>query len=74
MDQVRWATLHTINGGAFAINITAPPINNEYTYTFRLVDLPDENLQRPLRFVTETVLMVAVHYSRLKVDAKSTRN
>ena len=34
-------TLHTINGGAFAINITAPPINNEYTYTFRLVDLPD---------------------------------
>ena len=34
-------TLHTINGGAFAINITAPPINNEYTYTFRLVNLPD---------------------------------
>ena len=34
-------TLHTINGGAFAINITAPPINNEYVYTFRLVDLPD---------------------------------
>ena len=34
-------TLHTIDGGAFAINITAPPINNEYTYTFRLVNLPD---------------------------------
>ena len=34
-------TLHTINGGAFVINITAPTITNEYTYTFRLVDLPD---------------------------------
>jgi len=34
-------TLHTIDGGAFSINITAPPVTNEYTYTFRLVDLPD---------------------------------
>ena len=34
-------TLHTIDGGAFNINITAPPINNEFTYTFRLVNLPD---------------------------------
>jgi len=34
-------TLHTINGGAFVINITAPTITNEYTYTFRLVNLPD---------------------------------
>ena len=34
-------TLHTINGGAFSINITAPTITNEYIYTFRLVNLPD---------------------------------
>ena len=34
-------TLHTITGGAFAINVTAPTITNEYTYTFRLVNLPD---------------------------------
>jgi len=34
-------TLHTIDGGAFNISITAPPINNEYTYSFRLVNLPD---------------------------------
>ena len=34
-------TLHTIDGGAFSINITAPPVTNEYTYTFRLVNLPD---------------------------------
>jgi len=34
-------TLHSIDGGAFNINITAPPLNNEYTYTFRLVNLPD---------------------------------
>ena len=34
-------TLHTISGGAFAINITAPVVTNEFTYTFRLVNLPD---------------------------------
>ena len=34
-------TLHTIDGGAFNISITAPPINNEYTYTFRLINLPE---------------------------------
>jgi len=33
-------TLHTIDGGAFNINITAPPLSNEYTYNFRLVNLP----------------------------------
>jgi len=34
-------TLHTINGGGFSINITAPPISNDYQYSFRLVNLPD---------------------------------
>ena len=34
-------TLHTIDGGAFNINITAPPLSNEYVYTFRLVNLPE---------------------------------
>ena len=34
-------TLHVIDGGEFNINITAPPLSNEYTYTFRLVNLPD---------------------------------
>ena len=34
-------TLHIIDGGAFNISITAPPLSNEYTYTFRLVNLPD---------------------------------
>ena len=28
-------------GGSFDINITAPPRTNEYTYQFRLVNLPD---------------------------------
>ena len=34
-------TLHTIDGGSFYINITAPPLSNEYVYSFRLVNLPD---------------------------------
>ena len=33
-------TLHTISGGSFNINITAPPLSNEYSYTFKLVNLP----------------------------------
>ena len=33
-------TRHIIDGGAFNISITAPTVTNEYTYTFRLVDLP----------------------------------
>jgi len=32
---------HTITGGMIDINISAPPLNNEYTYQFRLVDLPE---------------------------------
>ena len=34
-------TLHTFDDGSFNINITAPPITNEYVYQFRLVNLPD---------------------------------
>jgi hypothetical protein len=32
--------IHTFTGGVFDINITAPVFTNEYTYTFRLIDLP----------------------------------
>jgi hypothetical protein len=32
--------LHTFTGGVFDINITAPVFTNEYTYTFRLINLP----------------------------------
>ena len=34
-------TYHTFKGGAFNINITAPYATNEYTYQFKLVNLPD---------------------------------
>ena len=34
-------TYHTFKGGAFNINITAPTSTNEYTYQFKLVNLPD---------------------------------
>jgi hypothetical protein len=34
-------TTHTITDGVFNINVTAPPNNNEYQYSFRLIDLPD---------------------------------
>jgi len=29
-------TFHTFTGGVFNINLTAPPVTNDYTYTFRL--------------------------------------
>jgi len=29
-------TYHSFTGGAFDINLTAPPVTNDYTYTFRL--------------------------------------
>ena len=32
--------LHNFTGGVFDINITAPVFTNEYTYTFRLINLP----------------------------------
>ena len=34
------SSTHTIKGGSFNINITAPPLYNEYTYQFRLINLP----------------------------------
>ena len=34
-------TYHTFTGGAFNINITAPYATNEYTYQFKLVNLPE---------------------------------
>lgn len=33
-------TYHTFSGGVFEINITAPVDTNEYTYEFKLVNLP----------------------------------
>jgi hypothetical protein len=30
----------TFTGGMFDFNITAPPVTNEFVYTFRLIDLP----------------------------------
>ena len=35
------STFHSFTGGSFDINITAPTSTNEYTYTFRLVNLPE---------------------------------
>ncbi len=32
---------HTFTGGVFDINITAPVFTNEYTYTYKLINLPD---------------------------------
>ena len=56
-------TLHTINGGAFVINITAPTITNEYTYTFRLVNLPD-GLSIPLQLYVMAIMQMDAVLSR----------
>lgn len=31
---------HNFSGGAFNINLTAPPVTNDYQYTFELINLP----------------------------------
>ena len=61
-------TLHTIDGGAFNINITAPPLNNEYTYTFRLVNLPDGATDSTAN-ICDGNSAFDVHHSKIKVDA-----
>lgn len=33
-------TIHTFTGGVFDINITAPDFTNEFSYTYRLINLP----------------------------------
>ena len=40
IDTPGATTYHNFTGGVFDINITAPVFTNEYTYTFRLINLP----------------------------------
>ncbi|MGB2037408.1 MAG: hypothetical protein ACPHX8_02995 [Candidatus Poseidoniaceae archaeon] len=63
-------TYHAFSGGAFDINITAPTSTNEYTYMFRLVNLPDGAVDN-----TEAICSFSTSYGCaefvLKVDANA---
>ena len=63
-------TYHAFSGGAFDINITAPTSTNEYTYMFRLVNLPDGAVD-----TTEAICSFSTSYGCgefvLKVDANA---
>tara|TARA_B100000459_G_scaffold91057_1_gene51386 strand:+ start:19191 stop:25088 length:5898 start_codon:yes stop_codon:yes gene_type:complete len=63
-------TYHTFKGGAFNINITAPTSTNEYTYQFKLVNLPEGALD-----TTEAACATSTSYGCgdfvIKVDANA---
>ena len=63
-------TYHTFKGGSFNINITAPTSTNEYTYQFKLVNLPEGALD-----TTEAACATSTSYGCgefvVKVDANA---
>ena len=63
-------TYHAFTGGSFDINITAPTSTNEYTYMFRLVNLPDGAVD-----TTDAICSFSTSYGCaefvLKVDANA---
>ena len=63
-------TYHAFSGGAFDINITAPTSTNEYTYMFRLINLPDGAVD-----TTDAICSFSTSYGCadfvLKVDANA---
>ena len=63
-------TYHSFKGGAFNINITAPTSTNEYTYQFKLVNLPEGALD-----TTDAACATSTSYGCgefvIKVDANA---
>ena len=63
-------TFHAFTGGSFDINITAPTSTNEYTYSFRLINLPEGAVD-----TTDAICSFSTSYGCaefvLKVDANA---
>jgi hypothetical protein len=62
------STYHTFKGGAFNINITAPTSTNEYTYQFKLVNLPTGALDTTEAFCASSTSFGCGEFV-VKVDA-----
>ena len=63
-------TYHTFKGGAFNINITAPTSTNEYTYQFKLVNLPTGALDTTEAFCATSTSFGCGEFV-VKVDANA---
>jgi hypothetical protein len=63
---------HNFTGGEFNINITAPPVTNDYRYTFELVDLPNGAIDTTSGLCTGTTSFGCASFN-IKVDSNSPR-
>ena len=63
---------HNFTGGEFNINITAPPVTNDYRYTFELVDLPNGAIDTTYGICSSTSSFGCASFN-IKVDSNSPR-
>ena len=63
---------HNFTGGEFNINITAPPVTNDYRYTFELVDLPNGAIDTTSGLCTGSTSFGCASFN-IKVDSNSPR-
>ena len=63
---------HNFTGGEFSINITAPPVTNDYRYTFELIDLPSGAIDTTTGLCSSTSSFGCASFN-IKVDSNSPR-
>ncbi len=63
---------HNFTGGEFSINITAPPVTNDFRYTFELIDLPNGAIDSTSGFCSGTSDFGCASFN-IKVDSNSPR-
>ncbi len=63
---------HNFTGGEFNINITAPPVTNDYRYTFELIDLPNGAIDTTSGLCSSSSSFGCASFN-IKVDSNSPR-
>lgn len=63
---------HNFTGGEFNINITAPPVTNDYKYTFELIDLPNGAIDTTSGLCSSSSSFGCASFN-IKVDSNSPR-
>jgi hypothetical protein len=63
---------HNFTGGEFTINITAPPVTNDYRYTFELIDLPNGAIDTTSGLCSSSSSFGCASFN-IKVDSNSPR-
>ena len=63
---------YNFTGGEFDINITAPPVTNDYRYTFELIDLPNGAIDTTSGLCSSSSSFGCASFN-IKVDSNSPR-